>query len=480
MAIELAAARIKVLSVDEIAARLDDRFSLLTAGSRTAIPRHQTLRATIDWSYDLLTEPERVLLRRLAVFAGGFTLEAAEAVCSQGMKRNDILDLIGRLVDKSLVIVEADSEISGTRYHLLETIRQYAFEKLAEIGGEERVIRNQHLEFFTKLAEDAEPNTFGEEAAIWFRRLDKELDNLRTAIDWSIERENAIGAMRLVGALNDFFLSHGPLSEWKERLGRVLSLPGGSERTLARAKVLNGIGYLYWAEIDPGDKHTELEEALAIGRELGDKSIIAIALRNLGLFENLRGDPIRARSYLEQSLKICRELGLIGRWHLSLTLIFLGDVTLIQGELDKARQLYEGSVFILREGKDRSFLAYSVRRLGQLACHRGDYEVALGHCLESLRLNLEFGDPLGIIASLAAFAGVNLARGKTKFAAELFGNIQALLGARSLRLLQIDQTEYEQNVTLLQARLDQDSLEEAWAKGALKTMDQAVEFALKM
>src|SRR5215216_1546148 len=164
LAIELAAARIKVLSVDEIAARLDDRFSLLTAGSRTAIPRHQTLRATIDWSYDLLTEPERVLLRRLSVFAGGFTLEAAEAVCSQGMRRSDILDLLGRLVDKSLVIVEpADAEVSETRYRLLETIRQYALEKLVGIG-EASFIRDQHLEFFIKLVEEAEPKTFSGEA----------------------------------------------------------------------------------------------------------------------------------------------------------------------------------------------------------------------------------------------------------------------------------------------------------------------------
>ena len=166
LAIELAAARIKVLSVEEIAARLDDRFSLLTAGSRTAVPRHQTLRATIDWSHDLLTEPERVLFRRLAVFAGGFTLEAAESVCSPGMKRNDILDLLGRLVDKSLVVVEQVSDSGETRYRLLETIRQYALEKLAG-SGEARETRDEHLEFFVQMAEQAEPNMFGRESPRW-------------------------------------------------------------------------------------------------------------------------------------------------------------------------------------------------------------------------------------------------------------------------------------------------------------------------
>ena len=160
LAIELAAARIKVLSVDEIAARLDDRFSLLTAGSRTAIPRHQTLRATIDWSHHLLAESERILFRRLSVFASGFTLEASEAVCSQGMKQSDTLDLLGRLVDKSLVIVEAASRIGETRYRLLETIRQYALEKLVE-ADEASSIRNQHLNFYLSLAERSEPHIYG-------------------------------------------------------------------------------------------------------------------------------------------------------------------------------------------------------------------------------------------------------------------------------------------------------------------------------
>jgi predicted ATPase len=172
LAIEIAAARIKMLSVEEIAARLDDRFSLLTSGSRTAIPRHQTLRATLDWSYDLLTEPERILLRRLAVFAGGFTLEAAEAVCSQGMKRSDILDLLGRLVDKSLVIVDEISGVSETRYRLLETIRQYALEKLIDTG-EASAVRDRHLEFYLGLAEKSDPHIFSGEAVVWISRLGK-------------------------------------------------------------------------------------------------------------------------------------------------------------------------------------------------------------------------------------------------------------------------------------------------------------------
>lgn len=182
LALELAAARTKVLSVDEILVRLTDRFSLLTAGSRTAIPRHQTLRATIDWSHDLLTEPERVLFRRLAVFAGGFTLEAVEAICWQeGLRRSDILDLLGRPVDKSLVIVARVSGTLDTRYRMLETIRYYALQRLADLEDEARAIRYRHLEFFVQLAEKAEPHAFGAEARTWFKRVEVELDNFRAA-----------------------------------------------------------------------------------------------------------------------------------------------------------------------------------------------------------------------------------------------------------------------------------------------------------
>jgi predicted ATPase len=261
------------MSANEIAARLDDRFSLLTAGSRTAFPRHQTLRATIDWSYDLLTEPEQVLLRRLSVFSGGFTLDAAEAVCSQGMKRGDSLDLLGRLVDKSLVIVEAGSEISETWYRLLETIRQYALEKLVGTG-ETSTVRNKHLDFYLRLAEKSEPNIFGSESAAWFKRLDKELDNIRAAIEWSTNSGQAVAALRIAASLRLFLVllyMAISLSEWLDRIQHASFATGGhaDERWHAQ-KALNGIGFMYWADISH-DRRSEVEEALSIGRELGDQ-----------------------------------------------------------------------------------------------------------------------------------------------------------------------------------------------------------------
>jgi len=309
LAIELAAARIQVLKVEEIASRLTDRFSVLTSGSRTALPRHQTLRATIDWSYDLLTEPERILFRRLAIFAGSFTLEGIEEVCSQGMNRRDLLDLLGRLVDKSLVMVDVASSKTETRYRLLETIREYTRQKMDE-AGENTELRNSHLEYFVGLAEEAEKNTFGADSVRYHRRLDQELDDIRTAMKWSIQAHQATMAYRLAAALFYFWYNRSPIGgEWQGQLNKALSSLEGLERTSARAKALNAIGFFYWADVIPVNPRRELDEALSIGRELGDKVIIARSLCNLGLIEGTEGRYVEARSLFEQSLELFRELG---------------------------------------------------------------------------------------------------------------------------------------------------------------------------
>ena len=481
LAIELAAARIKVLSADEIAARLDDRFSLLTAGSRTAVPRHQTLRATIDWSHDLLTEPERILFRRLAVFAGGFTLEAAEAVCSQGMKRSDILDLLGHLVDKSLVIVEADSEVIGTRYRLLETIRQYALEKLVETG-EASVIRDRHLDFYLSLAEKSEPH-IGHESVLWINQLDKELDNIRAAMEWSTNSGKAVAALRMAGSLVYFwfywFARGNLLSEWQHRIQLALSRPGGMERTLARAKALNALGFLYWADMYPIDRRPELEEALSIGRELGDPWNIATALRYLGLLASMQGNYVEARSLLEQSLEIWRSMGPEGRRGVSWTLTFLGDVALNQKESNEARSIFEETVAILREIGDKNFLAYSVRRLGLLAWREKDFGRAIALCQESLSLNRELRDPRGVLACLAGFADIAVVQGKFARAARLMAAVETQLAAMGMRLLPVDKMEYERNLALLRTQLDEKVSSKVWAKGKAMTFEEAIEFAME-
>ena len=481
LAIELAAARIKLLSVDEIAARLDDRFSLLTSGSRTAIPRHQTLRATIDWSYDLLTEPERVLLRRLAVFAGGFTLEAAESVCSQGMKRSDILDLLGRLLDKSLVIVDEVSKFNETSYRLLETIRQYALEKL--MGTEEaRMIRDSHLRFYLELVERSEPVIFSSQGEATLYRLARELDNIRAAMDWSTSNGNAVAALQIAGSLAYFWWAEGLLaSEWNERVQHALSRPEGRERTLARAKALNGIGFMSWLEAYPADRRLELEEALSIGKELGDRWNIATALHHLGLLENTLGNYAQARALLEQSLEIWQDMGIEGKLGCAMTLAFLGDVASNSGDVDWARSLYRESAAISKAPDlgDKNFLGYSTRRLAQLAWHEGDYENATSLCKESLRLNHEAADPRGVMCCVAGFAAIAALQGKFERAAKLMAAVESRLSSIGLGLLYMDKMEYERNLALLRAKLDEKTFAKFWEKGKGISFEQAIALALE-
>lgn len=481
LALELAAARTKVLSVDEILMRLTDRFSLLTAGSRTAIPRHQTLRATIDWSHDLLTEPERILFRRLAVFAGGFTLEAVEAVCSEGeLKRSDILDLVGRLVDKSLVNLEQVSGTIETRYRLLETIRHYALERLTGWEDEARAIRHRHLAFFVKLAEEAEPYAFGADAGIWFKRVEVELDNLRAAMEWATHTGRAVAALQIAGSLVYIWFVHGPLlAEWYDRIQQALSRPEGMKRTQARAKALNGIGFMYWADMSPTDKRTELEEALSIGRELGDQRSVATTLRNLGLLANIQGKYSEARSFLEQSLEIWREIGSGGKMDSAWTLTFLGDAVSNLDEAARAQLLYEEAVTIWRKYGDQNFLAYSLRRLSQLAWRETQYEKAIALCAESLDLNLEVGDRRGVIACLAGFTAIAVAQKNWERAAQLGAAVESQLDSIGIPLLQLDQSELEQNLSSLHIHLDEHTLNKFQRKGKIMSIDEAMVFAIE-
>jgi predicted ATPase len=216
----LAAARVNVLSVEQIAARLDDCFGLLTAGQRTAVPHQRTLRATVDWSYGLLSEPERALLLRLSVFAGGWSFEAALNVgAGDGIETYAVLDLLSLLIDKSLVM--AEQQRRGPRYRLLEQIRQYAFGRLGEVGSVERT-RDRHLDYFLRLAEDAEPKLRLTEQAIWVERLAVEHDNLRTALDWGLTTGNAEATLRLSGALAWFWWLRGSHDEGRRWLTRAL------------------------------------------------------------------------------------------------------------------------------------------------------------------------------------------------------------------------------------------------------------------
>ena len=486
LAIELAAARVKVISLEEILLRLDDRFSLLTAGSRTALPHQQTLRATIDWSYGLLTEPERTLFRRLAVFAGGFKLEAVESVCSFGdVKRADVLDLLARLVDKSLAIVHNTSSNGGTRYRLLETIREYAREKL-ELSGEADITCDRHLEFFMRLAEEAELHHFSSEQLVWFDRVQAEIDNMRAALDWSIaddqSRDSKNKAWRqetgllAIGALV-WFWHRSYARENSERLKQMLAIT--DKPTLGRARALYSLGFLYWTVNNFSEARLALEEALTISRKLEDGLTLARSLGYLGAVAVAEGGYASTQSLLEESLSIARQCGPAGRKAASWALAFLGDVHFTQGDYPGSKKLYEEAVALTKEAHEKNMLGLMIRRLGYVALKQLDYTRATEYFRESLKTNQEVGHSMGICASLTAFANLVLAQGKASQAAQLYGAVENYLNNLSSPLFYSDEIEYQHGMLNLRKQLVDAALEKAWAKGVGMTIEQAVEFALK-
>jgi predicted ATPase/DNA-binding SARP family transcriptional activator len=309
LAIELATARMGTLAVEQVAQRLEDSLALLTGGSRTAAPRQQTLRATLDWSYELLCEVEQALFRRLSVFAGGWTLEAAETVCSgEGggggvIEQKDVLDLLGGLVDKSLVVGGASTG-SAMRYRMLEPIRQYAPEKLEE-SGEADLVRDRHAAYFLALAQEVELD--GPEQRLWVERLEGEHDNMREALSWVLERGEADLGLRFGEALWRFWHLRGDLSEgigWMEE-----GLAGSdSAASPVRVKALEGMGWLTQLQGDTERAEPTYEEMLELSRELGDKGNVATALNSLGTLALTRGDSERAKALLEENLEVLREL----------------------------------------------------------------------------------------------------------------------------------------------------------------------------
>jgi predicted ATPase len=404
LAIELAAARVKVLSVEQIAERLDDRFRLLTGGSRTALPRQQTLRALIDWSYQLLGERERLLFRRLAVFVGGWTLEAAEAVCGfGGIESVDILDLLTHLVDKSLVIVENAGK--EARYHRLETIRQYAREKLFETE-EAAQIRDRHLRYFRALGEKAEIEILNSNQVAWLKRLEEEFANIRTALEWS-QKELVEDGLRLGSAIWRFCLRYGYTNELVEKLNQLLEPRQGTRRTLARAKALCILPILVvWqsGQNDPIRERAQAEEGLAIYKELGNQSGEAAALYALGVGENRRGDS-EALSFLLQSLALYRSIN--DKTDICDVLIVISQVS---KDPAQRQACLEEAWASARERGDVITMAGALDNLGLLAMDLGNFTQARAWLEESLELQLPLGAP-GYMTTLRYLINLGLNQG---------------------------------------------------------------------
>ena len=477
LAIELAAARVRVLSVEQISSRLEDSFALLTGGSRTALPRQRTLRAAIGWSYELLSEEEQVLLGELSVFAGGFALESAESVCSgEGIEEPEVLDLLTSLVDKSLVQV---SEQGGeARYRLLETVRQYGREKLEKAGTEPN-IRRRHAEFFLRFAERTEPRINGKERELWLARLDAEHDNLRAALAWTQESVEAEMGLRLAGALSWFWFHREYWSEWRRWLDGMLAIresAGGPGPAAARAKALSGAGFLAWMQGDQGQARSQLEESVALWRAVGDKQGLAQALRFLsGSFES-RGDYVAARPLAEESVKLFREGD--DTFGLGISLSRLGITALAQGDYEVARAALEEGVEICREIEDDWALALALRNLGIGALREGDLEEAVVRLAESLGVLRETGNPL-YMQNLELLAAAVSMRGDHRRAAILFGAAEALREAVGAFVLPLYRAEYDRGLAAARAGLDETTLGAAWSEGRAMMPGEAIEYALK-
>jgi predicted ATPase/class 3 adenylate cyclase len=409
LAIELAAARVVLFPPAALLARLGQRLELLTGGARDRPERHQTLRATLDWSYDLLSESRRRLFARLGVFAGGWTLDAAEAVCGEGL---DTLDGLGSLIDKSLVRLEGSDE--QPRFAMLETIREYALEKLRE-AREEPELRERHLEWCLTFAERAEPELRGSEQATWLDRLHAELDNFRAAFDWSLSQDATEASLRLGSALVEFWIVRADWNEGRDWLERALRVPAEVEPAV-RMKALRAAGELADVLSDYPSAVRYFEESLAIARSLGHRRGIADALLGLAHeLDNRLGRHAEARPLLEEAVRICRELGDEPSLARS-----LGGIAWLEQDYRKARALWSETVAIRRRLGNRENVAWAVLQVGYCAQCEGDYEAAVAAYDECLSIGRELGYKRLIARSLTQLSEAALLRGDLAEARRLY------------------------------------------------------------
>ena len=477
-AVELAAARMRVLAVEQIQARLPDPLRLLTGGSRTALPRQQTLRALIDWSYDLLDGHERTLLCRLSVFGGGWTLAAAEAVGASGdIACEDVLDLLTSLVDKSLVIYEEPWLGGESRYRLLETVRHYAAEKLQE-GGEDGAARDRHRDWFLAVAEEAVLNLRGPQQAQWLDRMEADYGNLRAALDCCLGggAGDAETGLRLAGLLSSYWLVRGHLTEGRALLDACLAQPGASEPTLARANALHANGILATAQVDLLRAKAMHAESLALFRRVGDQEAVAVALENLGIVARMQGDLVGARALLEESLAMRRRLEDLAS--LAMCLVSLGNLLVVQGDFTRAGALLEESLARHRRLEDPRSISISLLGIGRLAARQGDWGRARPLLQECLAIQSQLKDTWAVTQSLGWLALVLQGEGEVALSVRLHAAAEALHQAIGMLMTPVFQEELDRSVAAARDVLGPSVFAALWEEGRQMAWERAVERAL--
>ena len=535
LAIELAAARVKLFPPQALLRRLDGvpsgPLQTLTGGARDLPARQQTLRGTIDWSYNLLDAQEQTLFARLAVFVGGWTLEAAQAVCNADSKLGlDVLDGLQSLLDKSL-LRQAERPAGEARLTMLETIREYALEQLGA-RGEAAALQQAHADYYLALLAEADPHFWDAQQAAWLERLEVEHDNLRAVLAWQWG-DGAAGASRtvhggdgdvgvlMVRALGAFWHGRGHIGEGRAWLERALARTAGGARTRARATALFGCGFMAMFQGDASTAGARLEESIAIWRELGDKqglafslftletvavaqgddpmavslleeahvllrevgdqSLYALAVMHLGDAALARGDYATARQRYEEGLTVQRGLG--ATWGIAQLLNNLGEVARCEGDYARAGRLYEESLALFRDQGTTGEIARSLHNLGYAAHTRGDDDHAAALFAESLRLFQERGNKRGPAECLMGLAAVAATHGRqpegTVRAARLLGAAEAQFEAIGAAMWPADRLEYERSVTAARAALSEEVFAAAWAEGRAMTLEQAVAYALE-
>jgi predicted ATPase/class 3 adenylate cyclase len=412
LAIELAAARVRTMTAQDISRRLDDGFRLLTTGSRMALPRHQTLRATIDWSYDLLSLPEQIVFRRLSVFAGGLTLDAAEQVCvGRGVDGAAVLDLVPLLVSRSLVILQEDP--GRGRYRVLEPIREYGYAEL-RAAEEEGEVRERHLRWCIHVAEEAEPELRTGDQVASLDRLQADLDNFRAAFAWSLARSDATSALRLASALLEFWIVRADWSEGREWVEHALALPGEVDPAL-RARALRAAGELADVLSDYPASAASFEESLALARRVGDDRQIAAALMGLANEAERMGRAKDARPLLEEAVALLRGVGddpSIAR--------SLGGLAWLEDNYPRARSLWAQHLAARRKLGNREAIAWAVLQVGWAAEGEGDFGAARDAYEESLAIGREIGYQRIIARSLTQLGDTARLQGRLDEARALY------------------------------------------------------------
>jgi tetratricopeptide (TPR) repeat protein len=517
LALELAAARIRVFAPEQIAARLDNRFHLLTGGSRTALPRQQTLRAMIDWSYDLLSEEEKKLLRRLSVFSGGWTFEAAEGVCPE----LDVMNQLSQLINKSLVIV--DEPTGQTRYRLLETIRQYAHDKLTVLD-EEPDARNRHLNYFMKLAQEAEPHFRNTDIQQWQFQLEADADNLRAAMEWGLDHDpeqflNLVGSLALFEGSRVFMVSG---RFWvKDAIARMEALPGVEgenslrrERIKAKGWLTAGMLAFNWGEIPAA--HTAFSKCIAMARRLEDPFTLAVSLSMRGLTSQFANDANAARSDAEESIALF--LGTEDQWGVAMGKMVLSWVEDRQGNevsrdklLDEVHQLLKGTThpmlhYLLmgaameaRSRGDfasaRSLLEKSLQltqywrsthtrlavesEMAHIARQSGDHAQAKKAYRKTILKWKETGHRAAIAHQLECLAFIARAEKQPSRAIRLMSAAEALRETIDSPMTGVERIEYEHEITALREQLSTEAFNTEWTMGRSLGMDEAIDFALE-